>query len=269
VSDDPRTPRTQKVGVILPVHNEEDRLLGALHALDEAITRVPSNVECSVVIVLDSCTDQSPTIAQQWSRVRNSMVVPCEYGNVGAARRIGCSAVQTAFPETTENHLWLATTDADSQVPPEWLATQLNAHYAGSDLWTGRVDVIDWSPHRSSTARRWHHEYQAEAAPVHGASMGIRASLYRQVGGFRDLETGEDRDLYERALSAGATLHHDASARVLTSARRDARAPMGFAHALTLIEASPMAISPPALPSEHSDIMIFEPEVAPATMSPA
>ena len=66
--------------------------------------------------------------------------------------------------------------------------------------------------------------------------MGLTAELYARVGGFRPLRTGEDRDLHARALAAGATLCHQPDVRVRTSARRDARAPKGFAHALVRFE---------------------------------
>jgi hypothetical protein len=66
--------------------------------------------------------------------------------------------------------------------------------------------------------------------------MGINAALYLEIGGFGDLPTHEDRDLYFRAASIGVVARHDATVPVTTSARRLARAPMGFAHALTVIE---------------------------------
>jgi glycosyltransferase involved in cell wall biosynthesis len=237
----------EAVAVVLPVHNEEDLLAAALEALHEAMAEVSPEVECRAVIVLDGCTDGSASIARQWSDELPAMVVSGQFCNVGAARRAGCNAALEAFPDNDLGTIWLATTDADSRVPKEWLVAQVSAGTAGCDLWTGRVDVLDWSPHRTSTAHRWHHDYLAETAPVHGASMGISADMYLKVGGFRELRTGEDRDLYERAVSAGATLHLDSVAKVVTSARRIARAPLGFAHALASIEdlASHRAISRP------------------------
>jgi hypothetical protein len=50
------------------------------------------------------------------------------------------------------------------------------------------------------------------------------------------LRTGEDQDLYQRALEVGARLQHEVNVTVTTSARRHARAPLGFAHALTALE---------------------------------
>jgi hypothetical protein len=126
----------------------------------------------------------------------------------------------------------LATTDADSRVPPRWLASQLAAHGAGVNVWTGRVSVEDWSPDDEGLARRWNDAYEDEKAPIHGASLGFDARMYLEVGGFALVRTGEDRALYEAIVDAGGLVHDDRELRVITSGRRQGRAPLGFAHAL-------------------------------------
>jgi hypothetical protein len=150
---------------------------------------------------------------------------------------MGCEAILQTWQHLDPDALWLATTDADSQVPEDWLVAQLDARSEGADMWTGRVDVTDWSAHRRSTSIRWASQYQNEAAPIHGASLGLTALAYRRAGGFQPLATGEDRALYRSARDTGARIHHDQVVKVVTSARRDARAPLGFAHALTSTEA--------------------------------
>jgi hypothetical protein len=230
------TRRTRAIGVVLPIHNEEGGLGAALDALGEAIAALPTSLDCRVALVLDSCSDSSGAIARHWSRRHPGVLVGCDAGNVGAARRAGCTALLRSWPRLHPRYVWLSTTDADSQVPRQWLTAQATAHEAGASLWTGRVAVKDWSRHRPETARRWTREYDSESAPIHGASMGISAQVYLDIGGFDALLTGEDRDLYFRACAAGAIPHHDTTANVVTSARRVARAPLGFAHALSTID---------------------------------
>ena len=232
----PVTTRTRAIGVALPIHNAEERLGATLHALGAAIAALPKSVDCRVALVLDSCSDSSAAIARRWGRRHRGLLVPCDAGNVGAARRAGCSALLRSWPRLQPRYVWLSTTDADSQVPRQWLVAQAIAHEAGANLWTGRVAVKDWSRHRSGTAQRWTEEYDSETAPIHGASMGISAEVYLDIGGFDALLTGEDRDLYFRACAAGVIPHHDTTVNVMTSARRVARAPLGFAHVLTTIE---------------------------------
>jgi hypothetical protein len=128
--------------------------------------------------------------------------------------------------------VWLASTDADSQVPSAWLRTQVEAHERGIDLWTGRVAVEDWSDYDDATASRWKAAYDAERDPIHGASLGVNARTYLSVGGFASLTTGEDRALYDAIVATGADVHHDDEVRVITSGRRQARAPAGFSDAL-------------------------------------
>jgi hypothetical protein len=134
-------------------------------------------------------------------------------------------------------NIWLATTDADSQVPKEWLSAQLAAHEAGADVWTGRVTVEDWSSYGRTTALRWNEAYEGEVAPIHGASLGFNAQMYLTAGGFAGVHTGEDRALHRAILDAGGRAHEDVTLRVVTSGRRQARAPLGFAHALSAFDA--------------------------------
>jgi cellulose synthase/poly-beta-1,6-N-acetylglucosamine synthase-like glycosyltransferase len=126
----------------------------------------------------------------------------------------------------------LATTDADSRVPQDWLAVQLEAYLSGADMWAGRVRVAE----ESVTALRWTQRYSAERDPVHGASLGFSAVLYRQLGGFAGMRTGEDRDLHHRAVTAGFRIAYDLRAAVTTSSRRRGRAPEGFATVLDEVD---------------------------------
>jgi hypothetical protein len=242
----PALSRTCAVGIVVPAHNEENLLRLALDALGRAISKVPTRIECRVAIVLDTCNDASTAIAHRWAKAHGSqwrraldpaaLLISCGESNVGAARRHGCAALLATWPRMNARHLWLATTDADSVVPDPWLTTQIAAHDAGADLWAGRVSVADWSLHEPATARLWSQEYGREGTPIHGASLGMNAQAYLEIGGFRAIRTGEDRDLYQRALEAGARIQHEVNVTVTTSARRHARAPLGFAHALTALE---------------------------------
>jgi glycosyltransferase involved in cell wall biosynthesis len=233
--------RTKAVGVVIPVHNEEELLGAALAALDRAFSEVEQlGIECHTAIVLDDCSDGSAAIAQHWVRTlawsggaHQAVILRCFSTGVGIARRVGCAALLRQWAALDPETIWLATTDADSRVPPNWLAAQVAAHEAGADLWTGRVTVEDWSPYAERTAVLWHEAYDSELAPIHGASLGCNARLYRNVRGFSSRRTGEDRALHQAILDAGGHAVEDRETRVITSARRQARAPLGFAHALS------------------------------------
>jgi hypothetical protein len=241
--------RTKAIGVVLPVHDEEDLLGDALDAIDDAFSHIEATaIECRTVVVLDACRDASAAISRRWVRAlarrggRHRAVATRSRGaaGVGSARRAGASALLRAWSRIDPGNIWLATTDADSRVPREWLAAQVAAHEAGADLWAGRVDVDEWSQYRPATSLRWQDSYDREVAPVHGASLGFNAQMYLKVGGFTAVATGEDQALFRAILEQGGSLWEDPAVRVITSGRRVARAPMGFAAALTALDASPM-----------------------------
>lgn len=239
------------VGVVLPVHNEERLLPYALRSLERAMRPVVQmGLGCHLVVVLDACTDRSAARVRRWaSDARHDAtalgtvtgmvdVVSLAARNVGLARRTGCDLLLHRWSHVPADRIWLATTDADSDVPAEWLAAQVHAWRAGVQLWVGRVAVRSWDGRAAGTAEAWHRRDADEHLPVHGANLGVDGATYLRAGGFATLATGEDRDLVNRALAQGASARSDPSVRVVTSARRHARAPSGFAQALSRVEAS-------------------------------
>lgn len=54
-----------KIGVVVPAHNEEQHLPACLQSIQEAIEKVPDE-QVEVMVVLDSCTDQSRSIVQRY-----------------------------------------------------------------------------------------------------------------------------------------------------------------------------------------------------------
>jgi hypothetical protein len=237
----PRLTRTKAVGVVIPVHDEEELLGSALAALERAFAEVMHlSLECRTAIVLDNCRDGSAAVARRWSRALARRRVPHQSvvslsgsAGVGNARRLGSATLLRLWRALDPAHIWLATTDADSRVPPSWLAAQVAAHESGADIWTGRVSVEDWSTYDGRTALLWNEAYDDERLPVHGASLGFNAQSYLDAGGFASLRTGEDREIHQAILDTGGHAWEDREHRVVTSARRRARAPLGFAHALS------------------------------------
>jgi hypothetical protein len=220
------------VGVVLPVHDEEKLLPGSLQSLEEAVNALPPSISCRVAVVLDHCADASSAIAHTWGTRFGALVMAQEWGSVGMARRAGGRALLSLWTDEDPARIWLATTDADSRVPHDWLAVQLEAYLSGADMWAGRVRVAE----KSATALRWTQRYSAERDPVHGASLGFSGALYTQLGGFGGMRTGEDRDLHHRAVTAGFRITYDFRAAVTTSSRRKGRAPEGFAGVLDEVD---------------------------------
>jgi hypothetical protein len=242
--------KTAGVAVVMPAHNEVMHLSASLGALEGAFFNLRrARVARHLIVVLDSCRDASITLARLWAdRITRSSgtavtLVNCDAGNVGVARRLGCEVALEGLGALDPSTLWIATTDADSRVPRRWLREQLRQHERGVGVWAGRVAVSDWSSHRGPGLDAWQRDYEAESEPIHGANMGFEGALYQRVGGFPPLRSGEDRALHRALVEAGATAHFDASTRVVTSARRSARAPHGFAAALDRFERTFSAVA--------------------------
>lgn len=219
-----RSPR--RVGVVVPVRDEEELLPGCLAALRVAVDELPAGVRAEVVVVLDSCTDASAEIvaAQPWVRT-----VEVRRRNVGAARRDGAREVLRLFGARDVAATWLATTDGDSQVPAGWLTGMVELARAGADLVVGTVAVDDWSGHAPAVRERWHTAYgTGDPHPhVHGANLGLTAAAYRRIGGFPSVAVGEDVALV--AASADLRVVRTRALPVRTSGRPSSRVTGGFA----------------------------------------
>jgi glycosyltransferase involved in cell wall biosynthesis len=216
----PSARRFTRVGVVVPAHNEEVLLPGCLAALRSAASAV--DVPVHLLVVLDTCTDRTAYAAGDAS------VLAVWERNVGAARRAGFAHLLHGLGA---DGLWLASTDADSQVPQGWLVHQLTHAYHGADAVAGMVSVANWSEHPHTTAERFQrlHHHVVGHPHVHGANLGVSARAYLAVDGFPALPAHEDVALITALKHTGHRVLHTADPPVTTSARRHARATTGFA----------------------------------------
>jgi glycosyltransferase involved in cell wall biosynthesis len=219
------------VGVVIPACNEESYIDRCLDGVRRASRQCP--VPVVVLVVLDSCTDSTAARVAAHPGIKTLVV---RNASVGAARRAGVAWVLSAVG-TAPSQIWLAHTDADSVPPPGWLSYMVAAARGGADLILGTVipDVAD-----SKLLQAWRalHPARGGHPNVHGANLGIRASIYLGAGGFPSVDTGEDVALAARAsaLVPGSTVRTAAIA-VRTSGRRIGRAPHGFAGYLDGLDA--------------------------------
>lgn len=249
-------PAVGRVGIIVPAKNESQNLPACLVALAQAAIRV--TVAVHVVVVLDDCTDAS---AQAVADIRDTLaqVVPGRFtpealtvgfSNVGAARGFGADHLLARYVSKT---LWLATTDADSVVPANWLSAQLACADAGVDAVAGTIAVHDWQDRPLKVIEQatadYVHPAGAMSRPngghrhVHGANLGVRADAYLGAGKFPAYPVHEDVALVTALEAAGRRIAWVSDMPVTTSARRHARSPGGFAAYLDALE-QPTAAAP-------------------------
>lgn len=216
------------IGVVVPAHNEGILAQACLRAIAEACADPLLNKEqVQVFVVLDSCTDNTKSVVEAMGAHTLSTCAR----NVGFARATGAKAALDAGAR------WLAFTDCDSLVAPDWLSAQLAEQAQGADAVCGTVSVGDWSGYGEKMKLHFAATYTDADGHrhIHGANMGVSAHAYQQAGGFQRLRTGEDVAMVEALEKTGARIAWSAAPRVMTSARHDFRAPGGFGSTLQRI----------------------------------
>lgn len=220
----------ERIGVVVPAHNEEALLGGCLAALQVAMRAAP--LPTQVVVVLDDCTDGSGDICRRFG------VQTCRIAarNVGEARAAGVRVLLR--DESRPASVWLASTDADSRVEPTWLRHQILLARSGVDVVLGVVRLCDNGP-SLELRRAFETDYDKRLATdgahghVHGANLGVRASVYLRAGGFPPLANHEDQWLVRRLRRLGGlTIRRCQQLDVQTSHRLDGRCEQGFAATL-------------------------------------
>ncbi|TFD23053.1 glycosyltransferase family 2 protein [Cryobacterium sp. TMS1-13-1] len=235
------------VTIVVPVRNEEVLLPRALAALAVAIDALavlpqPDRPAVSVLLVLDQCTDLSARVAALWPDFDR---VEIEAGAVGVARRFGVQralrrleavsasgVAASAVGDGQAERIWIASTDADSAVPPNWLITQLAFARNGVDLVLGTVQPDDELAAHELVHWESLHRIGEGHPHVHGANLGVRADRYLAAGEFAPVDRDEDRLLVAALRELGVAEARTALIPVLTSGRRVGRAPAGFAEYL-------------------------------------
>jgi len=210
------------IGIVIPAHNEEEMLADCLRAAHIAAAHPELRGEfVKIVVALDSCTDNSAEIVRGFG----SHALTLDVRNVGKARAAGATALLDAGVR------WLAFTDADSRVAPDWLVAQLALD---AEAVCGPVTVDDWHLHDQLTRDAFYRAYvNADGhRHVHGANLGVSALAYYRAGGFPPLECSEDVALVGLLVAMGARIAWSAAPRVVTSARIASKVRGGFGDTL-------------------------------------
>lgn len=207
------------VHVVVPAHDEEETISRCLDSIGAAAHRV--GLPTTATVVADSCTDATVEISLH----AGADVLPLDARNVGVARDAG---VRRALERTAAHpaRVWIATTDADSTVPEDWLTGQLGC---GAELAVGRAEP-DPATLSAPLLRAWRvrHGPAEHRLRVHGANLGCTGAAYLAAGGFPPVAEHEDVAFVRAAIAAGVPWTSDVPA-VRTSGRTQGRTPGGFA----------------------------------------
>ena len=232
----PRGAGPDVLHVVVPAHDEAELLpacLASVATAADAVRAAEPDVVVRVTVVADACTDATAALA----RAAGVDVLEVEARCVGAAREAGVRRAEECARGLSPRALWLAHTDADTEVPAHWLLAQLALAREGVAMVVGTV-----VPSREDlTAAAWgawqeRHQLGEGHRHVHGANLGLTLEAHRRAGGFAALPLHEDVLLVAAVRRTGLGWTATDATQVTTSGRRHARAPGGFAAYLTALD---------------------------------
>ena len=254
---------TLRTIVAIPVRNEAERIGACLRALDAQVD-VPAN-SLGIVLFLNNCTDGTGAVVAALARRSPHALRVVERAFAGAsagwARREAMEAAADWLDEVEAPGGAILTTDADSRVAEDWVARNLAALAEGADVVAGRI-VLDPEeaaglPDALHARGRLESAYEAllteigaridpdphDPWPCHwtasGASLAVRLSAYRAVGGMPALPLGEDRAFVACLRARDARVRHAPDIVITTSGRLEGRAQGGAADTMKLRCAEP------------------------------
>ena len=252
----PVTDRAPTLVVAVPVRDEEERIglcLDSLARQDDV-----DFAEVAVVLLLNNTTDGTADEVRMLAPhapfvtwMHQVDLAPAQ-ANAGWARKL---AMDAALALAAPNGL-LLTTDADTLVNEDWVASNRREVAAGADAVAGYVmaDPMELMQLDAAVLERGRLEWQYQQLageltarvdrephdpwPRHnqncGASAAITVDAYRAIGGLPPMPVGEDRALFEEVRRLDGRVRHSLEVQVVTSARTDGRATGGLADEIRL-----------------------------------
>ena len=122
---------TPELSIVIPVFNEEGRIVGTLETLIGYLDEAPLSWE--IVVVDDGSSDETPIIVTRWADAREGVrVESIRHRGKGAAVRHGMLAASGRYRFIC---------DADLAMPVEWLGAFLERMEDGYDIIIGSRQI--------------------------------------------------------------------------------------------------------------------------------
>jgi Glycosyl transferase family 2 len=223
--------------VAVPARDEADGIAACVQSLDRAAAR--TGLPVTIVVAADSCHDDTVEIARSAavSRCRVDVIVGGWHA-AGGARRAAVEAGLARIGGDLST-VWIANTDGDCITPATWLQRQLRYAARGKAAVAGTValDPDTTSDHLLAEFAAAYPVHGAAHRHVHGANLGVRADVYRTVGGWSaHTIVGEDNGLWRRLRATGVDVVQPTDLPVVTSSRTAGRVLGGFASTLARLD---------------------------------
>jgi len=130
------------IGVVIPARNEEATIEDCIGSVLVAGDYHRRRGALWIVVVADSCSDRTASLALR-AIGDCGQVIETRVRSAGAARRLGAAAVIERFRHVDPGSLWLANTDADTCVCPDWIDVHLR--FADQGM-TGVAGIVRLAP---------------------------------------------------------------------------------------------------------------------------
>ena len=245
--------------MIVPCKDEGKELCTTL----EALARQPlRRTSWEVLLLVNNSSDDSFDRALAFRRSHPEVALHVmerhfapEQANIGYVRRFLMDLACERLSLSPKSFSLIASTDADTEVAPDWLAENLAECRNGAEAIGGRITVrtsdlrrldektrriqmLD-EKYRLLTSRledlqdpqphdRWprHHQHFA-------ASLCVRPDVYQRVGGLPCKESLEDVAFFDALMKHDVRFRHSPNVCVLTSGRLDGKTSIGLAEQLS------------------------------------
>ena len=248
------------ISIVIPVRNEAAALSGTLEGFTKQLRGKNSPIdfnEFEIIFLVNNSDDDSAEIIRRWQTENPQLRVhiieknfPPEQSNIGHIRR---ELMNEAFLRLTENKFGggiIATTDGDTIVANDWLATTVTEIRNGADAVGGRI-LIHPSELKNMDAkcRNFHLRdtgYRLMAAEIEACldnlahdsvprhhqhfngSFAVTTEAFAKAGGVPEVRFLEDVAFYHSLLRVDAKFRHSPRVRVYTSARSEGRTESGL-----------------------------------------
>ncbi|MDQ8043586.1 MAG: glycosyltransferase [Patulibacter sp.] len=230
--------------VVMPARDEVDRLGDAVDAVDVAAQHAAAG-RTHLVLVDDGSTDGTSEVARAAARAwrhGTAVVLAGPGAGSGWARRTGLDHALLMVRRAADGEGLIATTDADSRVPPHWLSRLHALVDAGHEVIAGDI-ALEPGTHPQLVAARaarlagrladvLRTDPRADHPHFAGANLGFTARALASLEPLPTPSSLEDDALRARCEALTLPILRDASFAVTTSPRLDGRAAVGLASAL-------------------------------------
>jgi hypothetical protein len=245
--------------IAIPARNEGDRIGKCLAALaiqrDRFGTPVPQGA-FEVLVLANNCNDNTAEIVRLMALQLPYLVsvieiwFPARSATAGNARRYIMNRAAERLASLPGDGIILST-DADSVASPTWFAENMYAIDQGADCVAGYIDAepLEFVGLGADFLARGRLEdaYLRQVAEIYarcdprphdpwpnhrvssGASLAVKLSTYRAVGGLPPKAVGEDIAFTDLLDRTGFRVRHALDVSVVTSCRLDGRASGGAA----------------------------------------